>query len=461
MSIKNRKSSVKIGLLFLVITTASLSIIAQKMQSKLNIITGNPIVPNIGLDDGHMRVFGDRIYNYASHDYSPECKDFVLKMWWVWSTKDLLTWTCESSLSPDVLGFPDGFKDCWATDAMSRNGKYYWYLCNPQKTFVVVSDYPSGPWKSPLGNKHFMDGRDPGAFTDQDGTTYLVTGVWNYSIARLGDDMISLAEKPKTIEIINPRGPYNDDGKNTKLPTDDKPYLHKQKGKYYLSWGCYYAMADNVYGPYTYKGCFIVEDRTEPEFRQQKAGLTHDRHGSFFEWNNQTYFNCNDLSSNGAHKFWRNTIIMYIHYRDNGEIEPAFINSIGVGQYDALAEKIEAENYYSTTATEKCQYMESGFEMKVLGNGSSLLYSNVMNLPSNCTASFRVSSESHSGCVIEIWSDSNTSVLLGKCQITATDDNYKTFSCKLENNTEKQNIRLVFKDLGDKSLRLDWISFKK
>ena len=422
--------------------------------------TGNPIVPNIGLDDGHMRVYGDRIYNYASHDYSPENKGFVLKLWWIWSTNDLRTWTFENSLSPNTLGFPEGYKNCWATDALSKNGKYYWYLCNPGNSFVVVSDSPIGPWRTPLGNTPIMEGRDPGAFIDDDGKAYLVTGVWNYTIAELGEDMISLAEKPKTIEIINPRGLYNKDGTNTKMPTDDKPYLHKHKGKYYLSWGCYYAMAENVYGPYTYKASFIVEDRTEAEFSQPKSGLTHDRHGSFFEWNNQTYFNCNDLSSNGANPFWRNTIIMYIHYRDNGEIEPAYINKIGVGQYDASAGKIEAENYYGAYGAEKRQNNENGFEMRGLNEKSSLLYNHVMNLKQNTHASFRVSSENPDGAIIEIWGEGADTLLLGTCKVPYTAGKYKTVNCKLNNKAEKQNIRFTFKGTGSELLRMDWIQFK-
>jgi len=455
------KIKAKIIVFILFISLTSLTVVAVKEHQKPIICTGNPIVPNIGLDDGHMRVYGDRIYNYACHDYSPESKDFVLKMWWVWSSKDLLTWTCESSLSPDILGFPEGYKDCWATDAQTRNGKYYWYLCNPEYTYVVVSETPIGPWTSPLGNKPIMDGRDPGVFIDDNGKAYLVTGVWNYNIAELGDDMISLAEKPKTIEIINPRGPYNIDGKNLQAPTDDKPYLHKHMGKYYLSWGCYYAMADNVYGPYTYKGSFIVEDRTEPEFRQPEVGLTLDRHGSFFEWNNQTYFNCNDLSSNGANVFWRNIIIMYIHYRDNGEIEPVYINKIGVGQYDASAGRIEAENYYSATAAEKCQNSENGFEMKGISEASSLVYANVMNLSQNSELTFRVSSENAGGAVIEVWSDGENSRLLGTCKVPYTGGKYKTVKCRLKNQAEKQDIRLDFKGTGSELLRLDWISFRR
>jgi len=445
----------------IILLTGQFACRAQNAGHTDDVFTGNPIVPNIGLDDGHMRVYGDRIYNYACHDYSPDRTAFDLRMWWIWSTTDLVTWTFESSLSPTILGFPEGYSRCWATDAISRNGKYYWYLCNPHQTYVVVSDTPTGPWESPLGDKPLMQGRDPGAFIDDNGKAYLVTGVWNYSIAELGEDMISLAEEPRTIEIINPRGPYNPDGKNSEEPTDDKPYLHKHNGKYYLSWGCYYAMSDNLYGPYTYKGSIIVEERTEPAFRGDEWGLTQDRHGSFFEWKNQTYFNCNDLSSNGANMWWRNTIIMYIHYRDNGEIEPAYINRIGVGQYDAAAGKIEAENYYKAEAAEKQENNENGFEVRGLHASSSLLYSNVMNLKANCKASFRVWSDNPGGGTIEVWSEDDDSRLLGSCEVPETGGKYKIVNCRLKNNAEIQSIKLVFRGKGSEIMRLDWMSFNQ
>ena len=421
---------------------------------------GNPIVANIGLDDGHFRAYGDRLYNYACHDYSPDSRGFVLKKWWVWSTQDLVTWTFESALEPTVLGFPQGYKDCWATDAQTRNGKYYWYVCNPENTYVVRSDTPVGPWEAPLGDKPLMPGRDPSVFIDDDGTAYLVTGVWQYQIAALGEDMISLRESPRTVEIINPRGPYNHNGEDPQHPTDDKPYLHKHNGKYYLSWGCYYGVADQVYGPYTYKGCFIVPERTEAEFAQPVAGLTHDRHGSFFEWNNQTYFNCNDLSSNGAHSYWRNTVIMYVHYRDNGEIEPVYLNRLGVGQYDASG-PIEAENFYASDGGVKKENGEGGFEMRMTAGEGELRFQHVHNLPSNARAVFRVATPSDlKGGAIEVWRDGEEPVQLGRCELPASSDEYVTVGCRLDNSTERQDLRLVF--LGDdrKTIRLDYIRFE-
>jgi arabinoxylan arabinofuranohydrolase len=421
---------------------------------------GNPIVANIGLDDGHFIAYGDRVYDYASHDYSPDSKDFVLKTWWIWSSKDLVTWTFESSLDPTVLGFPENYKDCWAVVPQTKGGKYYWYVCNPDSTYVVVSDTPHGPWKSPLGNRALVAGRDPAVFTDSDGKSYIVTGVWNYTIAELNDDMVTLKETPKRITIVNPHGPYNLDGKNVQAPTDDKPYLHKHGGKYYLSWGCFYGMADNVYGPYTYKGCFIVPERTEEPFRQPKSGITQDRHGSFFEWKGQTYFNCNDLSSNGANSYWRNTIIAYVNYKDNGEIAPLYINHIGVGQYDAGAGRIEMENYYDATGVKKQENPMGGFEVCTTANVSTLYFPHVRNMTKRNNLYLRVAASAGGGSV-KIWNDENKTKLLGECVIPSTNGIYKTISCRLKNIAADENIflEITSKDINEN--HFDWMILRK
>jgi hypothetical protein len=202
--------------------------------------SGNPILAGRGACDPAIRIYGDKAYMYASHDTplnDPKrngCKQFHMVDWWVWSSSDLVNWKLEGTLDPAIFGFKEGFKDCWATDGASRNGKYYWYVCTPQRTYVAMSETPVGPWTSPLGDRSIMDGRDPVVFIDDDGSAYLITGVWHYGIAKLNEDMISLAEKPRVIQIRNPRGPYNHDGSNKSNPTDDKPYLHKRNGWYYL-----------------------------------------------------------------------------------------------------------------------------------------------------------------------------------------------------------------------------------
>ena len=68
-------------------------------------------------------------------------------------------------------------------------------------------------------------------------------------VAKLSDDMLTLAEKPRTID-------YGSDNFR------EGPYMHKYNGKYYYSWTDwkdkvnqgYYAIGDNPYGPFEFKG---------------------------------------------------------------------------------------------------------------------------------------------------------------------------------------------------------------
>lgn len=99
---------------------------------------------------------------------------------------------------------------------------------------MVVADSPKGPWTDPLGKPLLTEDMTPtdeydiGLIQDEAGEYYIIFGVWDYYIAKLNMDMISLVEGPKKLEIYNSRGPYNQDGTNTKRPTDDKPFMHPE-----------------------------------------------------------------------------------------------------------------------------------------------------------------------------------------------------------------------------------------
>lgn len=292
--------------------------------------TGNPLLPGRGVCDPHVRIFGSRAYMYATHDASPDNDHFVMKDWWIWSSPDLVHWTHECTLRPEMTYLNAGFSSCWATDAAERNGRYYWYFSEANKrTGVVVGDTPVGPWRDPIRKPLIGDNvipvgaYDPGIFVDDDGTPYIVVGVWEFYIARLNEDMISLGGPPRRLDIRHPEGPYG------KGRTDDKPFLHKCNGIYYLSWGCFYAVSDRLEGPYDCRGSIIVEKNVSPSLRYHHKPITYDRHGSFFKWRGQWYFICNDMSRS-QNVFFRDTCISMVHYRSNGDIEPVHIDPRGV-----------------------------------------------------------------------------------------------------------------------------------
>jgi len=429
-------------------------------------MAGNPIVPGTGLADPHVTIYGDRAYLYATHDVSADTKKFVMTNWWVWSSVDLVNWKQEGTLNPEDTFLHRPFAECWATFGASKHGKYYWYFsAGPTEIGVVVADLPAGPWKDPLGKPLVPKGltpteeRDPDILMDDDGQAYLVYGTFHYFVVRLNDDLISLAESPRPLQLDRQFGPYGQ-GK-----TDDKPSLHKRNGIYYLSWSSFYAMSTNVYGPYSYKGSVIVPEQVAPELQVDKAvrkyDLWHDRHGNFFTWHNQWYYACNDKSQPGRNSHFRDSCLSYVHYRDNGEMAPIRLDRIGVGQYDAAQARIEAEDYFDADKAEIRECPAGGFEVRDLREGSRLVYPNVMNLPPNATISFSVASGHSGGGTIEIHDGSAQGRLLGSCAVPGTGgwDQYRTISCALTNQPGTGNCCLIFRGGAGELMRVDWLSF--
>ena len=148
---------------------------------------GNPIVVGVGMADPHVRNYDNHVYLYATHDASSRNKHFRMNNWWEWTFDDLIHWKLVSILKPEKTYYKKPFDECWSTDAVSRNGKYYWYFSRgPKEIGVVVGDSPVGPWSDPIGKLLIAEGstpttaRDPAIFQKPDGTSYIVFGCWNY-----------------------------------------------------------------------------------------------------------------------------------------------------------------------------------------------------------------------------------------------------------------------------------------
>ena len=418
----------------------------------------NPVVEGVGLTDPKIRIYDNHAYLYATHDAVPGSKRFIMKDWWVWASDDLVNWKLVSVLKPEQTYYKKPENSCWATDAIRHNGHYYFYFSRGSKEIgVVESDSPSGPWHDPLGKPLIAAGstpttaRDPAILQTPDGATYIVFGCWDYYIARLNDDMVSLAETPRKLEVSPKMGPYGP-GK-----LDDKPFLFERNGKYYLSWGCYYAISDNLYGPYKYVDTIIHKDRVEPIFQK---GLTFDRHGSFFELYNQWYFICNDQSWPGSCAHYRDSVMSYVHFRDNGEIEPIYINRIGVGEYDA-GQIIQAANYFRGAGVSQKESPDGGFEVRNIHDGTVLEYPNVANVPANAMMSIRVANGNSEKGMIEIHAGSADGPLLGQCEIPGDGNwtQYQTISCPLKNEFGTLDLHLVFHGGGNDLMHLKSFDF--
>ena len=449
---------------FAVVVASSVFVSGVKGETTTSAPINNPLNKGRGptFDDAHGVVHNGRVYLFACHDFSPENRNYILKDWWIWSSSDLIDWKLESVLRPETTFIGQPFNDCWATFGVERAGKWYWYFAaGPHQIGVVTADSPAGPWKDPLGAPLIPKGmyptatRDPDILMDEDGNAYMIFGAFKYYIVRLGENMISTAEQARPVVIKNAYGPFGAGA------TDDKPSLHKRNGLYYLSWSSFYAVASNVYGPYEYKGSVIDAAHVAPEFLRKRERLFIDRHGNFFEYNNQWYYVFNDQSQPGRHGFYRDSIMTYVHYKDNGEIAPVRIDSLGVGQYDATRPQIEAEDYFKAVHAEKRECRAGGFEMRNLTSGSELYYPNIHNVPANAKLTFNVASADPKDGMIEVREGLPDGKLLGSIRVPNTRgwDKFQSVACPLKNAAGRVSLCLVFKGGEQEFCRLDWLAF--
>lgn len=409
----------------------------------------NVIIKGQGVCDPHIVIYNDTAYLFASHDFGKGQPIYRMDDWLIFSSPDLVNWTKRFVLKPENT-FIGPWKECYATDAVSRNGKYYMYFSQQQKqTGVAVSNNPWGPYidvlNKPLLPADLTDTADydPAVFVDDDNTPYLLWGYTvngkNYYIAKLNEDMMSLAEKPRKIVIEN-------GWKN------DAVDIHKRNGIYYLnSHGAVYATSDNIYGPYKYRG---------------KYTNVWSDHGNFFTWNNQTYHTWG-LREDWNDPFFRCSKITYVHYRNNGDIVADSIianANFGVGQYDARWKRIEAEWYFKASdGLVKCEN-DKGFEIRNIHNGSYLVYPKIHNLGKKATLNFNVSSQSQHGGKIEIRLGSLTGKILGYCNIPYTGgwNKYITVSSVLEGLPNScVDLYFLFKGNNEEFMRLDWFNTDK
>jgi len=428
----------------------------------------NPVLPvHEGITDPHIRVYDGVAYMSCCHDHSIESEWFHIDHWAMYSSPDLVNWTLEYDLQPEETYIGRPYEQCWATDFIKRNGKYYWYFSEHNHGVgVMVADAPGGPWTDPLGEPLLKEGLaptdpyDPGII-EFEGEYYIFYGVWDFYMAKLNEDMISLAGPPGKIEINNPHGPYNLDGQNKENPTDDKPFIHRYQGKFYLSWGCFYAMSDHLFGPYDYVDAIMNDSSFADGYKEPTwpNGFRQGRHGSFFEMHNQWYFAYDDMSQTD-NRFFRSSFISYVHYRDNGEIAPIRVDGTGVGQYDASRGGIEAEDYFAASQIRKKQGRTGGFHVADINDGDFLSFPNIKGLEDRSKIILRALP--HEKVTIEVREGSPEGKILTSCKLKGIQDGEMppVYSLDFPAQSGSVDLCFVFRGKNDNLLDFDSFAFK-
>jgi arabinoxylan arabinofuranohydrolase len=252
---------------------------------------GNPLSRMHGAADPDANVWGDEIWVYTSQDRTVDSSKHrhhydAMDGYHAFSTKDMINWTNHGEVfhSSDVSWAWEKGGFLWAPGAARANGKYYLYYpiknkAGEWRVGVAVGDTPVGPFKDSGKPLEGITDIDPHVFVDDDGQAYIYNNI--AIVAKLKPNMIELAETPRKIKYAPDEIMSNDT-----LKFCEGAYMHKKDGVYYFSYSNwknknhqgFYAMGDNPYGPFEWKGAMAPNPKGAQD------------HHSIIEFKGQSYY---------------------------------------------------------------------------------------------------------------------------------------------------------------------------
>ena len=256
----------------------------------------NPIISTVFTPDPAPFVYGDKVYLFTDHDEDGRNRDFNMKDWMLFSTEDMVNWTClGTQVTTATFKWARQGQRAWACQGVERNGKWYWYVCcnkanGGDALAVAVADDPQGPWTDAIGGP-LAEGFgfiDPTVFVDDDGRAYLFWGNKGLWYGELNDDMVSFKNgwqevpgyhDPKCFGELQSKMNWAK-GKNEMMTQyEEGPWVMKRNGTYYISYPAggvpehmAYSTAPTINGPWTYKG--RIMDEAENSFTIHGGNIT-------------------------------------------------------------------------------------------------------------------------------------------------------------------------------------------
>ena len=314
-----------------------------------------PLVTHIFTADPSAHVFDDKIYIYPSHDLPHDGEDndngdeYQMRDYHVLSLDSLESDCIDHGQALHMNDVPWVSDQMWAPDVAYKNGKYYLYFPARDKEGnfrlgVAISDKPGGPF---IPEENYIQGSysiDPAVLVDDDGKSYIYYGgLWGGQLEKwqtgtfnpdgagpaadkpaigpmcavLADDMLSFAEEPFHLEILD------ENGEPIKAGDEDRryfegPWMHKYNGKYYFSYSTgtthylVYAVGDSPTGPFTYKG------------RIMEPVIGWTTHHSIVEYHGKWYLFYHDCEYSGGINHRRCVKYTELKYNEDGTIQTIY-----------------------------------------------------------------------------------------------------------------------------------------
>ena len=299
----------------------------------LSVNAQNPIIHTMYTPDPAPYVHGDTLYLFVDHD-EDDAQYFKMKDWLLYSTTDMVNWTyLGTQVSTGTFKWAKQGDRAWASQAVERNGKWYWYVCcNTAKDgdalAVAVADNPQGPWVDAIGAP-LAEGFsfiDPTVFVDDNGKAYLLWGNKGCWYGELNDDMISFKDgykevpgfhDPKCFGPESMKANWAKGGKEEMMVGyEEGPWLTKKNGTYFMTYPAggvpehmAYSTAPTIDGPWTYRG--KIMDEAENSFTIHGGEVT-------FKGHNYMFYHNGKLPNGGG--FRRSTCVEEFKYNADGSI---------------------------------------------------------------------------------------------------------------------------------------------
>lgn len=311
-----------------------------------------PLVTHIYTADPSAHVYEGKIYIYPSHDIPHNGEDndngdeYQMQDYHVFTMDGIDAECIDHGEALNMRDVPWVRDQMWAPDVVYKNGKYYLVFPARDKEGnfrlgIAISEKPEGPFAA---EENYIEGSysiDPAAFMDDDGKVYVYFGgLWGGQLEKyrtgvfdpqgkepgpqepavmprcavMSEDMLSFAQPSVGVEILDENG-------NPILASDEDrryfeaPWMHKYKGKYYLSYSTgtthyiVYATGDNPLGPFTYQG------------RIMEPVIGWTTHHSIIEFEGKWYIFYHDCEYSGGINHRRTIKFTELHYNEDGSIQ--------------------------------------------------------------------------------------------------------------------------------------------
>lgn len=302
--------------------------------------------------DPSAHVFEGKLFVYPSHDFESGIPEddlgshFNMEDYHVFSMDSVGGMVTDHGLALHIEDVPWAGRQMWAPDAAKKGDDYFLYFPVKDKDDIfrigaAKSKGPQGPFTAvphPIEESYSMD---PAVFEDVDGKYYMYFGgIWGGQLQKwtegkyhaedryptddepalspkivlMGEDMVSFAEKPKDVLILDEQGEPIKAGDNARR-FFEAAWVHRYNNKYYLSYSTgdthniVYAIGDNPYGPFTYKGVLL----------DPVLGWTN--HHSIVEHNGKWWLFFHDSSLSGGKTHLRSVKMTELKYNEDGTIQ--------------------------------------------------------------------------------------------------------------------------------------------